>query len=247
VTDLSTIPRIVFIHIGKTAGTSLRHILEKAFGPGSCSEPFVQTYMTEADARQYRAIPIVCGHISRTDQLEWFSDRCVITVLREPIDRALSFIHYVRALQPEAARIAADAKRLPILDLIETEEAQRNLHNTMVRQLGGHILDEPTDFPALLENAKLALKEALWVGRQDRFDRDIERLNAILNEPLDTTRMNVTPERPAYGDEDPRVINRLYELNGYDLQLWRWFEAQGPGGVATRAPRDRLAPATPPP
>jgi hypothetical protein len=89
------------------------------------------------------------------------------------------------------------------------------------------MLDEPTDFPALLENAKLALKEALWVGRQDSLERDIERLNAILNERLDTTRINVTPERRTYGEEDPRVINRLYELNGYDLQLWRWFNTHG--------------------
>jgi hypothetical protein len=89
-------------------------MLEKAFGPGSSTEPFVQNYLTEAEARQYSAIPIICGHISRTDQLKWFSDHGVITVLREPIDRSLSFIHYVRGLQSGAAQIAADAKRLPI-------------------------------------------------------------------------------------------------------------------------------------
>lgn len=36
------LPKLVYIHIGKTAGTSLRMALEKAFGPGKVSQPFVQ-------------------------------------------------------------------------------------------------------------------------------------------------------------------------------------------------------------
>ena len=33
---------------------------------------------------------------------------------------------------------------------------------------------------------------------------------------------NVTRNRPLIETEDPHVIARLYELNGYDLQLRRW-------------------------
>jgi hypothetical protein len=144
-----TLPKLVFIHIGKTSGTSLRAALSNAFGPGGCSEAFVQNYMTKDEAYRYNAFPAICGHISRADQLKRFPDRRVITVLREPIDRCLSFIHYVRSLEPEAAPVAADAHRLPVMELIDTEQAQHNLHNTMVRQLGGHMLDAPVGFPGL--------------------------------------------------------------------------------------------------
>jgi hypothetical protein len=214
--------RLVFIHIGKTAGTSLRHILTDAFGPGACSEPFVQSYMSAGEARHYASFKAVCGHISRADQLRWFPDRKVITVLRDPIDRCLSFIHYVRSLPPESAQVAADSQTMPLLDFVETQEAQRNMHNTMVRQLGGHMLDEPNDFPALLESARRTLKEALWVGRQDAIEEDLSKLAEILRVQLEMRRENVTPTRPSHEDEDPRLLNRLYELNGYDLQLWQW-------------------------
>lgn len=218
-------PPIVFIHIGKTAGTSLRVILEEAFGEGNCSAPFVQNHMTEQEATGYRKFPAICGHISKADQLKWFPERKVITVLRDPIDRCLSFLYYVRGLPlcDESAQIVKDAHSLSILDLIETQEAQTNLHNTMVRQLGGHMLDEPTDFPALLEKAKETLREAFWVGRQDTLDADLHRLGALLGCGLEMRRTNVTRDRRSIGDEDPRVINRLYALNGYDLQLWKWW------------------------
>lgn len=209
---------LVYIHIGKTAGTSLRHTLEAA--GISCSPPFVQSHMGADEAARYEPFQAVCGHISRADQQRWFSDRRVITILREPIDRCLSFIHYVRGLPVEAARVAADAKRLPILDMIETEDAQTNLHNTMVRQLGGHMLDPPAELPALLEAAKETLREALWVGRTEALD--LAKLGGLLGCDLVPKRENVTEGRPPLETEDPRIIASLYELNGYDLQLWHW-------------------------
>lgn len=218
--------KLVYIHIGKTAGTSLRIAMVDAFGPEFCSQPFVQNHMTADEAMAYNAFPAICGHISRADQLKWFPERRVITILREPIDRCLSFIHYVRSLKPEAAQVAADAHRMPVLDLIETEEAQRNLHNTMVRQLGGHMLDEPTNFPALLELAKETLRGALWVGLQGTMPNDLARLGTLLSRNLQMARENVTEARPSIDSEDPRVLNRLYCLNGYDLQLWHWWQRE---------------------
>lgn len=221
------VPRLVHIHIGKTAGTSLRMTMHQALGPGSCSEPFAQTYMTEAEAARYDGFPVISGHISRADQIRWFPDRDVITLLREPIDRGLSFIHYVRSLPPESSIVARDARAMPILDLIETEDAKRNLHNTMVRQLGGHALDTPDDLPALLENAKETLRQAFWVGRRNTIDADLARLSALLGaEGLTPVQANVTPNRPPIETEDPAVVERLRALNDYDLQLWRWAQRE---------------------
>jgi hypothetical protein len=52
------------------------------------------------------------------------------------------------------------------------------------------------------------------------------RLGTLLGRGLEMDRKNVTKARPPIEDEDPEVINRLYELNGYDLQLWRWWESE---------------------
>jgi hypothetical protein len=212
--------KLVFVHIGKTAGTSLRLILEAALGRGSCSPPFVQSYMTAADARYHDNFRVICGHISRADQQKWFPDRKVITVLREPIDRCLSFLHYVRRLRPQDTPVAADAHRMSMLDLIETDEAQRNLRNTMVRQLGGHMLDFPSDLAPLLARARTTLAEAAWVGRHDTIAADLERLSDLVGCRLEEIVANKTESRPSIADEDPLLIDRLTGLNDYDSQLW---------------------------
>ena len=125
-------------------------------------------------------------------------------------------------MPPEVAIVAADAKRLSVLDLIETLQAQQNLNNTMVRQLGGHMLDEPTDLDTLLLNAKQTLRDALWVGRQEALEADLPRLSSRLGSELNQVRANVTPSRPAYADESPVLLSRLRALNAHDLELWEW-------------------------
>lgn len=125
--------------------------------------------------------------------------------------------------------MASDAHRMSLLDLIETEEAQRNLNNTMVRQLGGHMLDKPVDMPALLDQAKETLREAAWVGLHDHLPQDLDRLAHLLGLDMPNRRDNVTPNRSSYLTEDPRVLDRLYALNGFDLQLWHWANSlRGP-------------------
>lgn len=210
----------VFIHIGKTAGTSLHRSMTEA--GVNCSPAFPQSRMNAEEAARYAPFRVICGHISRADQLKWYFERPIITALREPIDRCLSFIHYIRrsdVMEHSPPSVAA-VLRSPILELIEHSRVQQNVHNTMVRQLGGHMLDEPTDFPALLDAAKETLRQALWVGRQGALD--LASLGSLLGRPLTMQRENITEGRPSLEAEDPRVIARLYELNGYDLQLWNW-------------------------
>jgi hypothetical protein len=96
----------------------------------------------------------------------------------------------------------------------------------MVQQLGGHMLDEPKDWHGLLESAKRTLLECTWVGFQDTMTANIEQLAKIINTPLVETVDNVTPNRPAPEAEDRRTIDRLHELNKYDIELWQWAKNQ---------------------
>lgn len=214
--------RIVHIHIGKTSGTSFAKSLNGAFGPDTCSPPFVQTRMNAAEAEGHGRYPIVHGHISREDQRRWFSDRNVVTILREPIDRCLSFLHYVRSLDPASSQVAHDAAHMNIGSLIETHGARQNLDNTMVRQLGGHILDLEGDLERLLEAAKETLREAIWVGFHDRIGADLQRLGACLGADIQPARENVTPNRCAVSEEDTALIAQLAARNEYDRALFDW-------------------------
>jgi hypothetical protein len=215
--------KFLFIHIGKTAGTSLRSTISNSFGADACSPPFAQRWFSEVDFKYFDQFPFICGHISAVDCDTWFKDRTKITTLREPIDRCLSFLHYVKALPPHSSQIAADAHGMNMLDLIETNEGLINLNNTMVRQLGGHILDRSSNLDVLLERAKRTLRDCAWVGRHDRIGQSIASLERELGVSLQMQRDNVTENRPARAVERPEVISRLNALNQYDFELWRWY------------------------
>jgi hypothetical protein len=162
--------------------------------------------------------------MSRADQLKWFPDRDVITRLREPIDRCLSFIHYVKSLPRGAFDVTRQFHTLPLSEWMDIAPAKLNLNNTMVRQLGGHLLDNPGDLPGLLDAAKDTLRQAFWVGRQQTMDMDVERLGGLLNCKIQPVRENETPGRPGHDFDPPEIIERLQAGNTYDTQLWRWAQ-----------------------
>lgn len=214
---------IVHIHIGKTGGTSLRRSLVDALGPGACSQPFVQSFMTREDADYYQSFQIIHGHISRRDQIKWFPDRRVIAILRDPIERGLSFIRYVRSLPPTSSQVATDANAMSAVDLVDTHEAMINLNNTMVRQLGGHILDMTGSYDELYRAAQQTLRDALWVGRQDDMNNSLKKLSRMIGCEIITQRENVSPPHIVIEGKE-EVYEKLVRINNWDLKLWAWAQ-----------------------
>jgi len=82
--------KVVFLHIPKTGGTSLRHWLSSSYKP----EDFFPAYLTSEQLtftiEALQRYTVFCGH------LDWSSldclggDRFVFTVLRQLVDRLIS-------------------------------------------------------------------------------------------------------------------------------------------------------------
>jgi hypothetical protein len=199
--------------------------------------------MSAAEAVRLNRYQIISGHMSRSDQLKWFPERRVITVIREPIDRCLSWISYVRALTPDASPSAWAAHNLPPADFMASDDVQRNLFNRMTRQLGGQVRDEPADLPGLLENAKRTLSDAAWVGTQATLQEDLRTLALILPRfkiGRRLERKNVTPGR-SHNDAIPEeILSHVRAMNHYDIELWNWAERKfGLAGQGLAAPPPR--------
>jgi hypothetical protein len=88
------------------------------------------------------------------------------------------------------------------------------------------MLDEPTNLGALLEAAKVTLKEALWVGEHVSLPRDLVKLSQILGSSLSMVKANVTPSRPSIASEPEAVKQRILELNRYDNELYQWARSE---------------------
>lgn len=155
--------------------------------------------------------------------MKWFPDRRVIAILRDPIERGLSFIRYVRSLPPTSSQIAADASTMSEVDLIDTQEAMINLNNTMVRQLGGHMLEPANNYEELYSAAQQTLKEALWVGRQDDMIDSLKKLSCIIGCNVTPRHKNISPEEIVIENKE-EVCEKLRQINNWDTRLWAWAQ-----------------------
>jgi hypothetical protein len=101
---------IVFLHIPKTAGQSVHHFLKSLVGPGLVAPARVNEQLYLLSVPDLRRYQLISGH------LDWSLLDCVqqpkfvFTVLRNPVDRILSFYFFVRA---EAQKLSEEELRRP--------------------------------------------------------------------------------------------------------------------------------------
>lgn len=102
--------KVVFLHIPKTAGQSIHAGLVDAFGADVMCPARVNEQLNLLSAKMLAKYQVFSGH------LDWSLLDCVpgpkytFTVLREPMDRILSFYFYLRE---KAAKMTAEALQLP--------------------------------------------------------------------------------------------------------------------------------------
>ena len=247
-------PLLVFVHIPKTAGTTLTSIL-RMNEPGPRSRRGGNVFkggggvkrgigfdglLTNASGQLDRA-RLLTGHFPLAIREHLPEDRDVrfLTLLREPADRTLS--HYFAIRDRFGRREGTNKLGLPPLSAEATLDealAAGYLHdNVQTRMLSG--LSEPFGEvdEAMLEEAKHNLREGLaFVGLTERFDESLvlvkQRLGlgVILPDGTGKGRTHsrssgrINTTRPR-GDEVPQPLRRAAErCNRFDSELYRYAE-----------------------
>src|SRR5437763_13062723 len=101
---------IFFLHIPNAAGQSVHEFLKKIVGPGAVAPARVNDPLYGLSAPEIGRYRLMSGH------LDWALLDCVrepkfvFTILRNPVERILSFYFFLRA---EARRLSEEALRLP--------------------------------------------------------------------------------------------------------------------------------------
>jgi len=205
--------RLYFMHIPKTGGTTLRLLLELQVSAEEIY-PFRNTTEAKGLVRQ----ELVSGHFpywycQKIDKT--FEDAFKITILRDPVERYLSFLR---------AKKKADINFPDLESVLKLRLKPHNkyldclIDNALCRYLSANPLLEGE---SLLESAKQTLQSLDCVIFFDTFAKDVVELFNRLGIDLDKKnipKINATEKEPI----SAQLLDQIKQLNQLDIKLYEY-------------------------
>jgi hypothetical protein len=212
--------RLVFLHIPKTAGMTLRAVIRHNYPPRSVWEA-LRGDDPIVPPDQLSNVCVIAGHFSFGAERALGIEADSITILRDPIERLVSFYYYVRRRGPEHALFRyADGS---FADFVASDYFE--LHNDMTRQLSG--VSGEADANALAVAKYNLLHEIAAFGTDDRFDETLLLFQRRFSwRTIHYRRENVTSKRPPLTSMDANALRLLERNNELDLELWDFAQRE---------------------
>lgn len=210
--------KIIFFHLPKTAGTSVKRALLNAFGEDKVAliygKPFFEEKM---QAFMNSNMPLAIGHMPwKEDYSIAIQDYVKITFLRHPVDRTVSHYLHVKYSQSKEHDVF---KNVSFLDFLKTNAGS----NDMTRRLGGGFYKENKNsahfFKAAAENISHRFD---FVGLQENLTREWQRLSAFLKMDLGELKTFNKSEHKAEAKQLKEAYeDQIIEANKLDLDLYK--------------------------
>ncbi|MGK7943896.1 MAG: sulfotransferase family 2 domain-containing protein [Microcystaceae cyanobacterium] len=235
---------VYFLHLRKTAGTSLAKAINSATTSPSLvsvdnwKDYFLSLYFSQQpsfDGKIIRTHSFYGIHLMNARHLISKKRYTYLTILRDPIERAISYYYYVkREREPRYKHPHADlANRLEIEDFYQ----KPGLKNEQTRIIAGiaskRLKTWKKGNSLLLAMAKSHLaNQFAVVGITERFNETIDLINQTFNWklPNDAPSKKVNQSRPKQDELSAETLNSLRESHQLDLELYQFakqlFEKQ---------------------
>ena len=228
---------IYFLHIEKTAGSSLGQLIRSAYPVKAVLPVFRCEQLARLPLKAVRRCHCFTGHFGTA--LYSLLDRPVstITVLRDPFERTLShlglmhrdiadYAPLLETLPAEVRKELEPVRRGDLAGCIHSPFVMGALANYQTRILGTdidlktrrhparpihwHLMEEPSsdaDMPAIFERAKRRLAETLVTGTVERFDETVGLVCQALG-------VNRPAEIPYVNVSNDRRVESSYRSSG---------------------------------
>lgn len=200
---------LVFLHIQKTAGTSLRSFLSKQFDENQIW--FGRSYQVK-NLSNNKNVSCIGGHFQYGIHEELNRPYTYATMLREPVDRVLSYYYFIK--EKSSSGKSKNANKMDIEDFME--EYDTKLCNYQTRRIAGGKLD--------LELAKKhLLEEFSFVGLTERFKESLYLMKREYHFPnLEYNTRNITKKRSSKDELPEKTINFIKQKNELDIELYQF-------------------------
>jgi hypothetical protein len=239
---------IVFLHIQKTAGTSLVEFFRRALGEQGLSHGDFVKY----EPQQLAAFRFISGHFGYLHCRAIPGRNFTFTFLREPVDRVISLYHFLQTRDPAEFPIYALAQRMTFAEFVQSTHplVTQHIENMQVWQLAHHwFMAERKQWRGtmgeLADEALAHLETLSFFGFQENFEADVRSLVRRLgltppSEALPNS--NRTESRPQVTDLSPEVLQTIRDRTDLDRQLYerarvlargRFADSGAPVGAVT--------------
>lgn len=214
---------LLFLHIPKTAGTTLNRIIEWQYNPLSVFT--IDPYRIRATAERLRAfsedrrrsLRVVRGHFYYGLHEVLPQGGTYITILRNPVSRILSSYYFIqrRPLHPLHRKVKGG--RISVEDFIRLTLHRQNLQCSLI----AGIKDHDGGNEKVLELAKENLVNSFSVvGLAERFEESLVLMAKTFGWEIPYYENHkVTKNRPP---PDPAAVEMIQAHNRFDLELYEF-------------------------
>jgi hypothetical protein len=222
---------VYYLHIPKTAGTSVKQIISRNYQASEVVFIGVHwtTWLGHGEVKERLDISpdakLVHAHLSYGVHEHVAGKYSYATMLRNPCDRIVSGYHHLR--RHKKNELQQIVQHYSLEEYINSHLVL-DVDNGMVRRLSG-VMDSVPFGGITSEHLELARKnlehDFVFVGTQERFDESLY----LLAENLSWKHRHYTPEKQRarrakqeHSQVSPRVLRKIDELNRYDHELYSY-------------------------
>lgn len=213
--------KYVFLHIPKTAGSSLFAVFNNILGPEEVKHVYdLRKSFGPVHAEKLKNYKMVAGHLVYPQIKHFEKDRYSIVFLRNPVDRFISQYYYYRQ---NLDKIATNLDLGSYVEFYKDNIYSNGIMNVHLWHLTA-LFDTTFSMEEILEQAKENLSRINFIGIYEFFADSVDLLcydcgwPAVYEMPVE----NITIQRPGVDEIDNSIIDRIKELNRFDLVLYEY-------------------------